>query len=282
MKGSERYSRRLSAGERRQRRFFLVSFFVLILAVFYFFVSFLDVGQGDSILVRSEANAILIDGGEHRNRNVVLYYLREAGVERLDYVVATHPHSDHIGGLITILRDFEVGALIMPEITNNTVTFENFLEAIENNEVDVIFPGPGDRMQAGIINMTVISPPAVQGETNNSSVVLRMEHGETAFIFTGDAEIPAERWMTANIQSLHADVLKIGHHGSRTSTSEEFLSAVNPAYAVISVAASNQYNHPHDEILARIEAHGAEILRTDQLGTIRMITNGQSIYFPEP
>jgi beta-lactamase superfamily II metal-dependent hydrolase len=169
----------------------------------------------------------------------------------------------------------------MPDFINNTVTFENFLEAIENNNIDVHIPEPGDEIRAGSIYMQVISPPPGEHKNaNDNSVVLRMVHGNTSFLFTGDAEIDAERWILENYTELQTDVLAVGHHGSRTSTSEAFLAAVNPSIAVIQVGKNNRYNHPHREILDRLNAHGAIIYRTDEIGTIRMITNGESIYFP--
>ena len=244
-------------------------------------VSFIDVGQGDAVLIRSADNAVLIDGGEHRQRNVVLDYLRDAGVRRLDYVIATHPHSDHIGGLVTVLGRVEVGRVIMPDIEHNTETYLNFLAAIENNNIPVTFPEPGDRIRAGIINLTVLSPP--QGhftDLNNNSVSVRLVHGNTSFVFTGDAERAAEQWMVDSGANLSSDVLRVGHHGSRTSTIEAFLDAVDPVAAVIQVGENNRHGHPHREVMDRLESRGIAIYRTDELGTIRMITNGQRIYFP--
>ena len=294
-----------NTGKKRGRSFFIVMLFILAFALVYFFegdrivqqlniarmeyvglhpgqimVSFLDVGQGDSILVRSNSHAVLIDGGEHSQRNTVMSYLRNAGVTRLDYVVATHPHSDHIGGLITVLRQKEIGTLLMPDVTHNTITFENFLDAIENNDIRVVFPDVGYSLQAGIIDMTVIAPPAgvTQTNLNNYSIVLRMIHGQTSFLFTGDAERELEQWMVNSGQNLNSNVLKIGHHGSRTSTTEAFLDAVNPIAAVISLGANNPFGHPHPEVIQRLQEAGIPIYRTDKLGTIRMKTDGQTIY----
>ncbi|MCL2387454.1 MAG: MBL fold metallo-hydrolase [Defluviitaleaceae bacterium] len=293
--------------EKREKRgaglsFFLVSLGILVFSLVYVFwgdalftafnasdaifpreneivVTFLDVGQGDSILIRSAEHAVLIDGGEHRYREVITDYLRDARVNRLDFVVATHPHSDHIGGLVTVLRDFEVGYVIMPDVTNYTETFKFFLSAIENNDIPVHFPVAGDRLQAGIISLLVISPPSdLPWTINNMSIVLRMEHGETSFLFTGDAEAEAERWIIANNENLQSTVLKVGHHGSRTSTTEAFLYAVSPTIAVIQVAANSRFGHPHHEVIDRLDAFGVATFRTSELGTIRMITNGTRIY----
>lgn len=284
--------------------FFLVTLAVLAFALVYVFagdaifarrgagmifpaegeiiVTFLDVGQGSGVVIRAAGHTVLIDGGEFRARSVVLDYLSAAGVTRLCYVIATHPHSDHIGALPAVLRDFEIGRLLMPDIRNDTEIFLNFLEAIENNYVEVHFPETGENFRAGIICLTVIShPPGPATRINDASVVLRMEHGDTSFLFTGDAEAAAERAMLSGDLPLNANVLLVGHHGSRTSTTEAFLSAVAPAAAVIQSAADNRHGHPHPDVIDRLHAHGVTIFRTDELGTIRKITNGQTILLCE-
>ena len=242
-------------------------------------VSFIDVGQGDSALIRCANHAVLIDGGEHHARNAVMGYLREAGVTFIDYVVATHPHSDHIGGLITVLRQMDVGAVIMPDVVHHTATFERFLDVIDDRDIPVIFPTPGQVIQAGLLNFTVLGPPTPHpgGDLNNASIVMRLAHGSTSFLFTGDAERPLEEWLISSGQNLTSNVLKVAHHGSRTSTIENFLYQVSPQAAVISLGANNRYNHPHPEVIERLNNHHVRIYRTDQMGTIRMITDGSDI-----
>lgn len=244
-------------------------------------VTFLDVGQAESIVIRSNNNAVLIDGGTHAQRNVVMDYLRDAGIRELCYVVATHPHYDHIGGLVTVLRRINTGMVIMPNVTHNTITFENFLSVIEDNRIPITIPTPGDVIRAGIIELTVIAPPdphpGPANILNNASVVLRLSHGNSSFLFTGDAERELEDWMVANTRFLNSTVLNVGHHGSNTSTTEAFLNAVNPRAAVISLGENNRYGHPHPDVLDRLSARGIQIFRTDQLGTIRMLADGYEI-----
>ena len=241
------------------------------------FVSFIDVGQGDSILIRTAHNAVLIDGGEHRHRHAVLAYLRQANVSRLDFVVATHPHSDHIGSLPTVVSHMEGGKIVMPEITHDTESFYNFMEAIYNHDLYVVFPLAGDSIQAGIILLEVVSPQSISSSINNSSIVLHMAHGEVSFLFTGDAEREAEDIMVASGQNISANVLKVGHHGSRTSTTQGFLDAVSPCIAVITVAENNPFGHPHPYVIRRLQESGIEILKTSTHGNILMITNGVEI-----
>jgi competence protein ComEC len=242
-------------------------------------VSFIDVGQGDAILIRSAQNTVLIDAGDRRPGRAVADYLNAANVTHICYVVATHPHADHIGGLLLILRDFEIGTLLKPDISHTSQTYLDFMSAIYYNSIATHVPYIGQVFTAGIIELTTLGPPpGHHTNLNNASIVMRLEHGTTSFLFTGDAEREAEQWMVANDRNaLRSDVLKVGHHGSRTSTIEEFLAAVSPTIAVIQSGAGNQHGHPHTEVVDRLLAHSVRIYRNDQLGTIRKITDGYTI-----
>jgi len=283
---------------RNNRSFFMVMVILLIFAVmFHFygerffpesvptipaqgeiFVHFIDVGQGNATLIQSRDHAVLIDGGEPRYGQQILAYLRNAGVQRLDYVVATHPHSDHIGGLIHVLGNLDVGRVAMPDATHNTVAFENFLAAIENHDIPVTFPAAGGRLSAGFIQLDVLAPTAgSHTDLNNASIVLRMEHGYTSFLFTGDAESVSEQRMVNNGLPLQSMVLLVGHHGSRTSTTQVFLDAVDPMVAVISAGANNIHGHPHRDVVDRLNAAGIRILRTDERGHILFTTDGNNL-----
>jgi len=277
------------------RAFALTMVLVLVFALIYNFlladsdtlmpgdneiiVAFLDVGQGDSILIRSRDHAVLIDGGDINRLDPVLGYLRRAGISRLDYVIATHPHRDHIGGLITVLHRMDVGRVLMPGVVHTSATFENFISVIENNQIPAHAPVPGERFRAGIIDFTVLAPAGgfSGSNLNDASIVLRLDHGETSFLFTGDAESGSERAMLASGQDLRADVIKIGHHGSRTSSTAAFLDEVQPLVAVISVGGGNGFGHPHSEVMERLAYRDITVYRTDEMGTIVMATNGRQI-----
>ena len=239
---------------------------------------FIDVGQGDSTLVEAGGQYLLVDGGERGSEDTIIKYLHRLGVERLDYVVATHPHSDHMGGLAYgVLEAFPVGTVIMPRLsaenTPTTQTYEKFLDAVAKLAKDgtaAKYARPGDVYPLGGISFTILGPLREDGENlNNDSVILRVDGQNAAALFTGDAEKNVEAALVREYgESLQAGLLKAGHHGSKTSSSEDFLQAVQPEAAVISCGAGNSYGHPHPEIVERYEALGIELYRTDIEGTI--------------
>lgn len=245
-------------------------------------VYFLDVGQGDSILIRAGDYAMLIDAGVRGAGDAIEADLEALGVDALDAVVATHPHADHIGAMDQILEDYEVGTFYMPVLpddqTPTTATYERMLDVLLEKQV------PVERVTAGMeipapadMKFEVLSPRTSDAwnEVNDYSAVLRFTCGEVSFLLTGDAEVPVEALLIEENAPLSAAVLKCGHHGSATSSSMPFLRAVNPEIAVISCGADNGYGHPHDETLKNLAALGCTVLRTDTDGTVAVVTDGE-------
>ncbi|MDR2708114.1 MAG: MBL fold metallo-hydrolase [Nitrososphaerota archaeon] len=242
-------------------------------------VYFLDVGQADCILLKTGSHNMLIDAGNTGQDKLVLNYLTKYGVNSLDYLVATHPHADHIGSMASVVKAMDsIGMVIMPDKTHTTKTFENLIKAIEEKDVPVSMPKPGDVFTLGDATVQVLAPNSdTYKDFNDYSVVLRVEFGDTVFLFTGDAETKSEGEQLLNGLLLKADVLKVGHHGSRTSSAQKYLDAVSPTYAVISCGAGNDYGHPHKESMSRLNAMGVVIYRTDENGTILFVSDGKNI-----
>lgn len=237
-------------------------------------VHFLDVGQADCILIQQGDHAMLIDAGNNGDGELIANYLQSAGVSRLDYAVGTHPHEDHIGALDTVLKNFPVQNLLMPRVQTNTKTFEDVLDAAIEKGLSITAPKAGDTFPLGSAVLTAVNN-YTGDDLNDHSIMLRLTYGSVSFLFTGDAEVPAEQAALATGLPLRSDVLKVGHHGSSTSTSETFLAAVSPTYAVITCGVDNDYGHPHEETLAALA--GCEIFRTDRQGTIVAHSDGSKI-----
>ena len=244
-------------------------------------VTFIDVGQGDSTLIQTETGAMLIDGGVRAAYEVISELLHSEGIYHLDYVVATHPHADHIGGLVPLIDNnngISIGTVIMPNVAHTTRTFENFLTALLKHDIHVAEPYPGKLLELDDVVFTIVAPnSSVYDNLNNYSIVLIMDHGDNSFIFTGDAEHESELEIIAAFDDISADVLRVGHHGSRTSTSTEFLDAISPSYAVISAGEGNQYGHPHDVVIERLTERGIHILLTYEHGNISIVSDGEII-----
>ena len=243
-------------------------------------VHFIDVGQGDSILLESKEEFVLVDGGESIAGEKVADYIEERGCDELKYVIATHPDSDHIGGLKTVLDTIDTENFITSETDKSTRTWLNVLHAVEDNKINYIDAQPGSTYSFGEASFTVLAPLSDDyTDYNNYSVVIKAVCGDISFLLTGDAEKESENEMLRSGENLRADVLKCGHHGSSTSTSDRFLSAVSPAFAVISCGKNNDYGHPHFETIAKLEKAGVTYFRTDQLGTVIASTDGEGISF---
>lgn len=244
-------------------------------------VFFLDVGQADSILLRSpEGKFMLIDAAKNDGAPALLRTLKEFGVKELEYLVLTHPHEDHIGGADAVLEQFAVKTVLSPDVGSTSKSWRDVLDAIEKEGCKDLIARPGDTY--GFFEgctFTVLGPYDTDEDLNNCSVVFRLDYGETSFLFTGDAEEREELSILENGGSsfLKADVLKVGHHGSSTSTCEEFLSAVSPRCAVISCGENNEYGHPHRSTLDALEDRGIEILRTDLSGTVMVQSDGKNL-----
>ncbi|MDR2657232.1 MAG: MBL fold metallo-hydrolase [Oscillospiraceae bacterium] len=233
-------------------------------------VTFIDVGQGDAALLQCDGHAMLIDAGPNAAAKTVVAFLTEKRVTAFDYVVGTHPHEDHIGGLDAVINYAgSIGEVWMPYTQTSTRTFEDVLDAVESHKLTVTQPTVGKTYPLGDSTITILGPIGKNyAELNNFSIVLRVDHDGNSFIFTGDAERLSEDEMLRAGSALNGDVLKVGHHGSSTATSDAFLAKVDPTYAVISCGKGNKYGHPDAETVNKLEAARITILRTDMDGSI--------------
>lgn len=243
-------------------------------------VHFIDVGQGAStLIVGPKGETMLYDAGKIGGDagDEVVSYIKELGLDKIDVVIATHPHSDHINGLDDVIRTFDVGSVYMPRVSHTTKTYENLLLSIKEAGLKVKEGKAGVKIPFGDVSVQVVSPSSNQYDNlNDWSVSIRVVYGDNSFIFTGDAEYVAEQEMVKSGYDLKSDVYTVGHHGSSTSSSEEFLDAVNPTYAIIQTG-ENSYGHPHREILERLKERNLKVYRTDLAGDIVMVSDGTEI-----
>lgn len=242
-------------------------------------VHFIDVDQGDATLILQGDHAMLIDAGENNYGWEVVDYLDYLGVESLDYAIGTHPDSDHIGGLDTVLENIPCDMVFMPDMEKDTKTYESVIEALADQGKESIAPEPGDVYTLGTAQFTVLAPIGKYESGNENSIAIRLVHGGNSFLFTGDAESESESDMLTSGRLLASDVYKVAHHGSSSANSELFLLAVNPEYAVISCGVDNEYGHPHSEVLNRLRAMGTKVFRTDEQGTVVAVSDGSGITF---
>lgn len=244
-----------------------------------FEVYFIDVGQGDSAFIVCDGRAMLIDGGSNEQSQKVYSFLESRGIKHLDYIVASHADADHVGGLSAALNYAKVDHALCTVTSHETVSFTNFVKYLKRQGVEITVPDAGDTFSLGSAQCTVIGPEKGETYSDNTSLIIRVEYGNTSFLFTGDAEYSDEQAALESGLELKSTVLKVGHHGSSSSSSYYFLQAVQPRYAVISVAADNDYGHPTERVLGRLDEVNAEVLRTDELGDILCRSDGENVKF---
>lgn len=244
-----------------------------------FTVHYIDVGQADSALVTCDGHSMLIDGGNADDSNLVYSVLQRETEGHLDYVIGTHAHEDHIGGLSGAFEADTADVTFCPVTEYDSKAFRNFKTRADERGGGITVPAVGDTFTLGEATVTVVAVNSVPEDTNNTSIVIRIVYGDTSFLFTGDAEQETEARILESGQDIESTVLKVGHHGSSTSTSQAFLDAVSPTYAVISCGKDNSYGHPHSETLAKLASAGVEVFRTDELGDIYCTSDGTEVTF---
>ena len=243
-------------------------------------VHYINVGQGDSILIQQGSKNMLIDTGTNASTNSLMAYLQSLNIKKIDVLVLTHPHEDHIGGADAVIKAFDIKTLYMNKVTTTTKTYKDVINAMISKGLKPTAPNAGDSFKLGSENCTILSPINTDyKDLNTYSIVIKLVYGNNKFLFTGDAQASNEEDMINKGYDLSADVLKVGHHGSDTSTTDAFLSKVNPKYAVISCGKDNDYGHPHKSTMDKLQAKGVSVYRTDESGTIVCTSNGKKISF---
>ena len=244
-----------------------------------FEIHFIDVGQADAALVLCDGKAMLIDGGNAEDSSLLYTYLKNHGISHLDYVIGTHAHEDHIGGIAGALNYATVDVAYCPVTSYDTKAFGNFVKALEKHEVSITVPSVGDSFDLGSASCSVLAVNTDSSDPNNTSIVLRIVYGDTSFLFTGDAEREVEQAILKRGTNINSTVLKVGHHGSESSSSYVWLREIMPQYAVISVGKDNSYGHPTEDVLSRLRDAEITTFRTDIQGDIICVSDGKSVTF---
>lgn len=248
----------------------------------YLTIHYIDVDQADCILLIAGETTVLIDGGNTGTALNVVSYLRRYGIDELDLVVNTHPHGDHLGGIPAVLSSIPTKQVWCSHTAYDTYLFSSFERAVDKQDLTIRDPAPGTAYAADGLSITVLGPlfdNDTYTDLNDTSLVLMVEYGQRKFLFTGDMEAYAEKQLVEADIDLDADVLKVGHHGSYSSTSQIFLDEVTPEYGIISCGRDNEYGHPHDSPMNRLEQAEVELFRTDTMGNIVLVTDGDTMAF---
>ncbi len=245
-------------------------------------VHFLDVGQGDCTLVTCDGHAMLIDAGDDTKGTAIQNYLNKQKIRSLDYLILTHPDADHIGGAPVIITKFEIAKVFVSNFEKDNSTYRKLIQALDDKNLKTTTPAVESKYKLGTAEFTILAPNDTYNAPNDSSIALLLKNGKNRFLFTGDAEATAEMDILATDIDISADVYKVGHHGSRSSTSKRFFKTVKPDYAVISCGEGNSYGHPHAETLNTLRTNGVAVYRTDEDGTIIATADGKEISFNVP
>lgn len=245
-------------------------------------VHYIDVGQGDATLLMCDDESMLIDTGDASKGTYIQNYLQKRGITELKYLILTHPDTDHIGGAATVITKFDIENLFMSDFEKDNTVYRNLQDTISYYGLSWTTPTVGSTYTLGGATFVIVAPNKTYTTPNNASIGLLLSHGNNKFLFTGDAEESAEADMLKNGIPLSADVYKVEHHGSRTSTTDTFLHAVNPTFAVISCAEDNSYGHPHAETLNKLRSNGIQVFRTDEQGSLIAYSDGSTITWSAP
>ncbi|AXU65209.1 ComEC/Rec2 family competence protein [Clostridioides difficile] len=243
-------------------------------------IHMIDVGQGDSILVQTPTNKnILIDGGDEDSENIIISYLRQKRIKTIDIIIATHPDSDHIGSLDNVIKKFNVSSIYMPEQSTDSEAYQNLINSCTDKNLSIQYLYKNDVLNIdNNINIYVLSPSYIQEESNLNSIVFKLTFNDNSFLFMGDAEEENEKEILHSFKLNNINFIKIGHHGSNSSSSLEFIKKISPDIAAISCGYKNQYGHPHRKVIDNLKQNHVSIYRTDRIGDIVFYSDGEIIF----